>query len=73
MTESDPVPNGSPTAIRRQNSIEAHMNGMMPIMKMMMVVSGDSCCASNVVVAAGVVSGTVVDDDSIADERRIED
>eukprot|EP00957_Ditylum_brightwellii_P028056 2118611-Ditylum_brightwellii.AAC.1 len=77
MTESDPVPNGSPTAIRRQNSIEAQMKGMMPIMKMMMVVSGDSCCASNVVVAAGivvVVSGAAaVDVDSIADERRRED
>mmetsp|Transcript_7197 Transcript_7197/g.15935 ORF Transcript_7197/g.15935 Transcript_7197/m.15935 type:complete len:206 (-) Transcript_7197:123-740(-) len=33
MTESRPVPKGSPTAIRRQNSMPAHTNGTQPRMK----------------------------------------
>ena len=39
-TESDPVPNDAPTAILLQNSIVAHMNGMMPMMNTIIVVVG---------------------------------
>ena len=33
MTESDPLPKGSPTAMRLQNSIVAHAKGKMPTRK----------------------------------------
>mmetsp|Transcript_29075 Transcript_29075/g.58382 ORF Transcript_29075/g.58382 Transcript_29075/m.58382 type:complete len:179 (-) Transcript_29075:73-609(-) len=42
-TESDPVPNDAPTAILLQNSMVAHMNGMMPMMNTIKVVVGLSC------------------------------
>eukprot|EP00985_Skeletonema_marinoi_P002986 scaffold1236_cov138-Skeletonema_marinoi.AAC.3 len=42
-TESDPVPNDAPTAILLQNSMVAHMNGMMPMMNTIRVVVGLSC------------------------------
>ena len=41
-TESLPVPNVAPTAIRRQNSYVAMMNGMTPMMNTRIVVSLDS-------------------------------
>eukprot|EP00984_Skeletonema_dohrnii_P031771 scaffold24725_cov89-Skeletonema_dohrnii-CCMP3373.AAC.1 len=42
-TESDPVPNDAPTAILLQNSMVAHINGMMPMMNTIRVVVGLSC------------------------------
>ena len=40
MTESLPVPKDAPTAIRRQNSYVAQMNGMIPMMNTIILVVG---------------------------------
>ena len=42
-TESEPVPNDSPNAIRRQNSYVAQRKGVIPTMNTMIVVVGLSC------------------------------